>query len=387
MDWADARRTRRFDSEAYSALNSVAPKLISILLPDLRGGGAERVNLDLAHEFARQGHQVEFVLMQARGEFLAEAQVAFSVVDLATHRARSLPFALARYLRQRRPDAVLAAMWPLTVIIPLARHLSGHRCKVLVSEHGILSAQYRDWGKFHRLSLQISVALGYRLVNYRIGVSAGVAADMVFLSGMRYNAFEVVHNPVPLRAVPEQATLDIADHLWCGPSGARILTVGTMKTVKNHPLLLRAFAQLDQPDARLMFVGDGQRREALLSLAQELGVRDRVIFPGFHPDPTPFYKTADLFVLSSNYEGFGNVIVEAMACGTPVVSTDCPSGPAEILENGKWGRLIPVGNADALAEAMRASLEDDHDSATLKRRAADFAPEIAARKYLKLLDL
>ena len=361
--------------------------MISILLPDLSSGGAERVNLDLAHEFVRTGHDVEFVLMQARGELLEEARNSFSVVDLATPRARSLPFALARYLRQRRPDALLAAMWPLTAIAPLALRLSGHRCKVLVSEHGILSAQYRDWGRFHLLLLRLSTSLGYRHINFRIGVSAGVAADMASLSGMRKDAFEVVHNPVPPRAVPEQAALDIADRLWCGPSGARILTVGTMKAVKNHPLLLRAFALLDRPDTRLMFVGDGDGREALLSLARELGVTDRVIFAGFHPDPTPFYKTADLFVLSSNDEGFGNVIVEALACGTPVVSTDCPSGPAEVLENGKWGRLSPVGDADALAEAMRASLKDDHDTAALKRRAADFAPEIAARKYLELLDL
>lgn len=361
--------------------------MISILLPDLSSGGAERVNLDLAHEFVRAGHEVEFVLMQARGEFLEEARASFSVVDLATPRARTLPRALARYLHQRRPDALLAAMWPLTVIAPLAQRLSGHRCKVLVSEHGILSAQYRDWGRFHLLLLRLSTSLGYRHINFRIGVSAGVAADMASLSGMRKSAFEVVHNPVPPRAVPEQAALDIADRLWCGPSGARILTVGTMKAVKNHPLLLRAFALLDRPDTRLMFVGDGDGREALLSLARELGVTDRVIFAGFHPDPTPFYKTADLFVLSSNDEGFGNVIVEALACGTPVVSTNCPSGPAEILENGKWGRLSPVGDADALAEAMRASLKDDHDTAALKRRAADFAPEIAARKYLELLDL
>ena len=360
---------------------------ISILLPDFRGGGAERVNLDLAYEFARAGHEVEFVLMQARGELLEEARASFSVIDLATPRARSLPLALVRYLRRRRPDALLAAMWPLTVIAPLAQRLSGHRCKVLVSEHGILSAQYSDWGRFHRLLLRLSTSIGYRQVNSRIGVSAGVAADMASLSRMRNDPFEVVHNPVAPRAVPEQAALDIADRLWSGPSGARVLTVGTMKTVKNHPLLLRAFARLNQPDARLVFVGDGDGREALLSLAQELGVTDRVIFAGFHPDPTPFYMTADLFVLSSNYEGFGNVIVEALATGTPVVSTDCPSGPAEILENGKWGRLTPVGNADALAEAMRASLEDDHDTAALKRRAADFAPEIAARKYLELLDL
>ena len=361
--------------------------LISILLPDLGGGGAERVNLDLAYEFARAGHAVEFVLMQACGDLLEEARASFSVIDLDTPRARALPLALARYLRQRRPDALLAAMWPLTAIAPLAQWLSGHHCNALVSEHGILSAQYRDWGRFHRLLLRLSTSLAYRHVNSRIGVSAGVAADMASLSGMRNDTFEVVHNPVPARAVPKQAALEIADRLWSGPSGARVLTVGTMKTVKNHPLLLRAFARLDRPDARLMFAGDGTGRKALLSLARDLGVVDQVIFAGFQLDPTPFYETADLFVLSSNYEGFGNVIVEALATGTPVVSTDCPSGPAEILENGKWGRLTPVGNADALAEAMRASLEDDHDTAALKRRTADFAPEIAARKYLKLLDL
>lgn len=360
---------------------------IAILLPDLRGGGAERVNLDLAHAFNRAGHQVEFVLMQARGEFLEEARASFSVVNLATPRARALPRALGWYLRQRRPGALIAAMWPLTVIAPLALRLSGHRCKVLVSEHGILSAQYRDWGRFHRLLLRLSTSLAYRHVNARIGVSAGVAADMASLSGMRNNAFEVVHNPVPPRAVPEEAALYIADRLWSCPRGARILTVGTMKTVKNHPLLLRAFARLNRPDARLMFVGDGNGREALLSLACELDLAERVIFAGFRSDPTPFYKTADMFVLSSNYEGFGNVIVEAMACGVPVVSTDCPSGPAEILENGRFGQLTPVGDAGALSKAIADTLDTSHDRDALKDRAADFTPQIAARKYLDLLKL
>jgi len=208
---------------------------------------------------------------------------------------------------------------------------------------------------------------------------------MASLSGMRNDTFEVVHNPVPARAVPKQAALEIADRLWSGPSGARILTVGTLKAVKNHPLLLRAFALLDRPDAMLMFVGDGDGREALLSLAQELGVTDRVIFAGFRPDPTPFYKTADLFVLSSNYEGFGNVIVEAMACGTPVVSTDCPSGPAEILVNGKYGRLVPVGDPEKLAKGIEEALQASHDTDALIARAAEFSPSIAAQSYLKVM--
>ena len=359
--------------------------MISILLPDLRGGGVERIRIVLAHEFARAGHEVEFVLMQARGELLEEARASFSVVDLATPRARSLPLALARYLRQRRPDALLAAMWPLTATAPLALRLSGHRCKVLVSEHAILSAQYRDWGRFHRLFLRLSTSVGYRSVDYRIGVSAGVAADMAALSGIRKDSFEVVYNPVPPRAVPEEAALDIADRLWSGSRGARILTVGTMKAVKNHQLLLRAFARLDRPDARLMFVGDGPGRNGLMALAQDLCIANQVIFAGFRPDPTPFYKTADLFVLSSDYEGFGNVIVEALACGTPVVSTDCPSGPAEILVNGKYGRLVPVGDAEKLAKGIEEALQASHDTDALISRAAEVSPSIAAQSYLKVM--
>ncbi len=360
---------------------------ISILLPDLRGGGAERINIDLAHEFARAEHDVEFVLMQARGELLEEVQASFSVVDLATLRARSLPTALARYLRRRRPYAILAAMWPLTVIAPLVVRLSGHRCKVLVSEHNQLSVQYRDSGRGHIWSMRSSMAVGYRLADHRVGVSEGVASDISNLSGLRSEKFHVIHNPVSTRSEPSMESINAAEALWATPPGVRIVTVGSMKAQKNHPLLLRAFARLNRADARLMFVGDGQGRDALLSLARELGVEDRVILAGFHSDPTPFYQTADLFALSSDYEGFGNVIVEAMACGTPVVSTDCPSGPGEILEGGKYGRLVPVGDVEAMANAIAATLDEPAPSEQLKDRAADFHPAKAAKPYLDLLGL
>ena len=360
---------------------------IFILLPDLRGGGAERVNLDLAYEFARAGHDVEFVLMQARGELLEEARVSFPVVDLAAPRTRAVPRALARYLRHRRPDALLAAMWPLTVVAPLTQRLSGHRCKVLVSEHGILSAQYHEWGAAHRLLLRASMALCYRLTDHRVGVSSGVVQDIAALSGLRPDTFDVIHNPVPPHSDPIVSVLRHAETLWSAPAGARILTVGTMKAVKNHPLLLRAFARLDRPDARLMFVGDGKGRDALLSLAHELDVADRVILAGFHADPTPFYKTADLFALSSDYEGFGNVIVEAMAYGTPVVSTDCPSGPGEILEGGQHGRLVPVGDVEAMAHALAQTLDSPSPPESLKARAAEFHPAKAAKAYLDLLGM
>ncbi|WFM69995.1 glycosyltransferase [Halomonas sp. CKK8] len=360
-------------------------KLISVLLPDLRGGGVERIRIVLAHEFSRVGHDVEFVLMKARGELLHEAKASFPVIDLATHRARGMPLALARYLRHRRPDTLLAAMWPLSVIAPVATRLSGHRCEVVVSEHNTLSVQYRDWGRLHRGLMRASMALGYRLADHRLGVSTGVVEDIARMSGLGSDAFDMVHNPVPPRSAPAPEAIEAAEALWDGPSGARVVTVGSMKAQKNHSLLLRAFARLDRPDARLMFVGDGKGRDELASLARELGVADRVILAGFHPDPKPFYQTADLFALSSNYEGFGNVIVEAMACGTPVVSTDCPSGPGEILDGGKFGRLVPVGDVEAMGSAIAATLDEPAPSEQLKVRAADFHPAKAAKAYLDLL--
>lgn len=358
---------------------------IAILLPDLRGGGAERVNIDLAREFIRQGHTVDFVLMQARGELLDLVPDGARVVDLKTPRVRNMIWPLRRYLQRERPNALLAAMWPLTVLAPLVHYLSSHRCTVLVSEHNALTVQYAIWGKLHRLAMKASMALGYRLAAARVGVSGGVADDISRLSGLPRQMFSAIHNPVPTSPKPDEAAIGLAERLWACNPGARTITVGSLKAQKNHPLLLQAFAKLDRPDARLMFVGTGSGHNNLVTQAAHLGVADRVIFAGFHTDPSPFYATADLFVLSSDHEGFGNVIVEALGHGLPVVSTDCPSGPAEILENGRYGRLVPVGDAEALALAMEGALVANHDREALKRRAADFAPEIAAKKYLDLL--
>lgn len=359
---------------------------ISILLPDLRGGGVERIRLVLARELVRRGLSVEFILMQATGDLLAEAQREFSVVDLAAPKMRNGIPLLADYLCQRRPDALIAAMWPLTVIAPFAARMSGFRGKVLVSEHNTLSQQYKKWGLLHRITLRASSAVGYRLASARVGVSLGVCSDIAGLSFMSRSHFTTIHNPVRAAAKPDYDDLSTANALW-GKVGKRILNVGSLKDQKNHALLLRAFGIMSQSDARLMLLGQGANEAALRTLASNLGIADRVIFAGFHPDPSAFYATADLFVLSSDYEGFGNVIIEALSFGLPVVSTDCPSGPSEILEGGQFGRLVPVGDATALARAMEEALTVTVDRESLIRRASDFAPEIAARKYLDLLGL
>lgn len=358
---------------------------IALLLPDLGGGGAERLSIVLAHEFARAGYAPEFALLQAKGELLAEARAAFPVHDLGSAQARAALPALARYLRQARPDGVIAAMWPLTAIAPIAARIAGLSAKVLICEHATLSQQYARWGLGHRLLLRASTFAAYRLASVRAGVSLGVCEDIAKLSGLPLSRFETIYNPIPPAAVPTPAARAAAEALWGAGGGPRILTVGSLKAQKNHALLLRAFAALPRPDARLMLLGHGDHEAALRALAAELGIAERVVFAGFHHDPGPFYAAADLFALSSDYEGFGNVIVEALFFGLRVVSTDCPAGPAEILEGGRFGRLVPMRDAPALARAIDAALDTPADRAALIRRAGDFAPDIAARRYLELL--
>lgn len=358
-----------------------------MLLPDLRGGGAERVSLDLARAFASAGHKVEFVLMKAIGDFLPEARKQFEIIDLQARQTRNVPTALARYLRTKRPDVLIANMWPMTSAAVVGRALSRQSCRLLLVDHSTLSRAYVSWGRIHNTIMRASMWATYRLADFVAGVSVGVARDIECLASLGNHSVTVLHNPIPLRAQADAAARAQAESLWNCPQGERTLTVGSLKDAKNHPLLLRAFAQLSRPTSTLMFVGQGQNEPMLRAIAHNLGIADQVVFAGFHSDPSPFYATADLFVLSSDYEGLPTVLIEALSFGLPVISTDCPSGPAEILENGRWGRLTPVGDVQALAHAMDAALSEQVDRNALICRAADFSPEIAARKYLDLLAL
>ena len=353
---------------------------IAVLLPDLRPGGAERMHVQMAREWIARGCKVEFVLLQARGELLDLLPEGASVVSLEVDRVRSLLWPLMRYLRKARPDVLLAGMWPLTVIAPLATRLSGFSGTVAVSEHEPLSLGYAERGKLHRVGLRCSTALGYRLADMRIGVSSGVSDDMALLSSIPRDRFFVIFNPAA--SGNTQAKAD-RPAVLLDASAPLILTVGTLKRVKHHDRLLDAFAQIaSMTDATLCILGEGSERTALETQVHALGLEGRVLLPGYKSDPAPYYARADLFVLSSDHEGFGNVIVEALDHGVPVVSTDCPSGPREILQEGKYGTLVPVGDVDALAQAMLATLHAPHDPAALKARARDFAVDTIADQYL-----
>lgn len=358
----------------------VSSKLIALLLPDLRPGGVERVSLRLAESLLGHGYRVDIVLMSAQGELLSQVPRGARVIDLGVTGLLRLPWPLARYLREKRPHALRVAMWPLTVAALLTARGALTGMRVIVSDHNTLSLSARVGVLPTRPLLRMSLPV-YRLAHGVVAVSAGVAADVARLGHLDADAIRVIHNPaargLPLpTSAPDRPTVP-----------KRIISVGALKAQKDYATLISAFAKLrvTRP-AKLTILGEGDLRVGLEEQARRLGVASDVELRGFILDPYPHYLASDLFVLSSRYEGFGNVIVEALECGLPVVATDCRSGPSEILLDGRYGRLVPVGNVEVLAEAMAEALDERPDPVRQARRARDFTAEHAVRAYLELLD-
>lgn len=215
-------------------------------------------------------------------------------------------------------------------------------------------------------------------------VSEGVKRDLCAMARLPLDSMKVIYNPTAVGLKPIEVEPVLRERLWGSPSDHCILSVGTLKAQKDHKTLIEAFALLPKRlNAKLAILGEGSLRPELEMLVRRLGLEGRVLMPGFVLDPYPWYQTADLFVLSSRWEGFGNVIVEALECGVPVVSTDCPSGPAEILQNGRFGSLVPVQDKVAMADAITRALQQSVDRVALRRRAEDFSVPNIAAQYLR----
>lgn len=365
---------------------SYSAATIAILLPDLRGGGAERVAVNLANVYIERGFSVDIVVMSAIGEFMPLARPEIHIVDLKVKRMRSVLLPLMRYLRSRQPSVLLACMWPLTIIALLARRMACVPTRVIVAEHTTWSVAEINAFPFQRWLLRTTMRLFFPWANGVTAVSRGAAIDLARISGLDPGRIAAIYNPVVGNNLHANAHADGHPERWWKGGHKRVLGVGTLKTIKDYPTLLRAFAMLRKStDARLLILGDGEERSSLEDTCRELGIEEFVDMPGFASDPFPYYAHADLHVLSSTGEGFGNVIVEALEQGTPVVSTDCLSGPREILCDGKYGRLVPVGDATALAMAMRDTLGEASDPEALKARASDFAVDKIADEYVDVL--
>lgn len=357
---------------------------LAVLVPSLDGGGAERVVVNLLRGFAAADIPMDLVLVRPRGPLLSEVPDSVRIVPLRGGRIiASLP-SLIRYLRRNRPVAMLSHLDTMNVLALVARRLSGVSVRTVVTTHVALSRHAPAVSGRQRIAARLARRL-YPSADVVVGVSDGVARDLARHIRPRRADIRTIHNPIVTPEARERART--AHGAPNGEvAGPLVLSVGRMTPQKNHRLLLDAFARVaaERTDARLAILGDGRERPALERRAAELGIADRVELPGF-VDPAPWYARASVFVLSSDWEGLPTVLIEALLFGCPIVSTRCPSGPEEILANGRYGSLVPPGDAPALAAAVLQSLASPPERELLRRRALDFDCEHAVEAYLDAL--
>jgi glycosyltransferase involved in cell wall biosynthesis len=363
-------------------------KHIALFLPSLRGGGAEKVMVNLALGFVEQGLKVDLVLAKAEGPYLSRVPEEVRVVDLGARRVLySLP-GLVRYLRRERPQAMLSALNYANIVAIWAKLLARVQMHLVVSERNTLSCSTRNASSVRVKLLPLLIKIFYPYADAVVAVSHGVAEDLITMTGLPMEKVKVIYNPVITPELFAKAEEPL-DHPWFRPGEPPVvLGVGRLTKQKDFPTLIRAFALVrKERPARLMILGEGEERPKLETLARELGIEEDFVLPGFVENPYKYMKRASAFVLSSRWEGLPAVLIEALALGVPVISTNCPSGPAEILEHGKWGCLVPVGEPHLLARAILEILQNDVRIPSHKTAWERFSKENAVIAYLQVLGI
>lgn len=360
---------------------------IALAVPLLAAGGAERVILNLAHALVDEGVGVDIVVLREEGEFLDEARAIPGVrlVVLGAARSTTSAFALARYLRREAPFAIVPALYTLTLSCIVAARLSGYRGRVVSTIHNTIGTAEAAAPSVASRAMLAAMRMLLPWSDAVVAVSRGVAEDLPRSLGIAPDRVHVIYNPVVSPALFEAATQPPA-HPWLAARGLPVIVgIGRLVPQKDFPTLLRAFRLLrDEFPCRLVILGEGPDRLALTELARELGIADDLDLPGFVANPYSVLANASAFVLSSRWEGLPTVLIEALALGVPLVATDCPSGPREILDHGRLGRLTPVGDPQALALAIKAQLGGERDAEAGRAASKPYTFRAAARAYLAL---
>ena len=361
------------------------PKLekVALFVPSLCGGGAEKVTVTLANEFAKKNIKVDLLLAHAHGPYLTDVSPAVRVIDFTRARVVSCIPQLVRYFATHRPACLLSALNHANVAAAIARRISGSRSRLVVAEH--TTPLTMRVSRLRGLVVKHLLRFAYRSADLVIAVSQGVASDLRSLK-IPPKKIAVIYNPIVSEDLLLKASIGCS-HPWFQPGQHPVvLAVGRLVETKDFALLIQSFARVRKShDARLVILGEGPARPDLETLIATLRLQDCVDLPGFVANPYSFMKNAAVFVSSSGREGFGNVIVEALACGLPIVSTNCP-GPCEILCDGKWGTIVPVGDGEALAKAvdeiLKAQVSPKQHSI---ERSKVFSVAISVDKYLNTL--
>jgi glycosyltransferase involved in cell wall biosynthesis len=368
---------------------------VAIFIPSFGDGGVERMLVNLARGLDGLGVQVDFLLGDSEGApYLETLPGTVECLQMPAEQEQRQRAFLTAYLTRRRPDVVLSAKLKADAVAIGAKRLHPGPTRFFLRPGTTFSARFeartrrllRRWSYYRRLRRI------YRQADGIVAVSQGVARDVAHIARLPETAIHVVRNPT-ITPELEDLARQPAEHPWLRPGGPpTIVGMGGLRRQKDFPTLLRAFARLRRDlapgrDWRLVICGEGRKRRDLQALAGSLGIAEAVSLPGFVANPYALLARARLFVLCSRWEGSPNVLTEALALGTPAVSTDCPSGPREILQGGRIGPLVPVGDVHALAGAMAETLRQPPQADVLREAVSEYRMEVSAARYLRAFDL
>ena len=411
-------------------------KHIAFVIDSMHGGGAENVCLTLARELLVKQYRVDLILLEFHGErlldiphdvnlfvldrrfetrqstencsiphknirrikrpsgfkdcinstarYLNSLQYSFSFCARPKLRHLFWTASLGEYMRMEQPTLIFPLLFHSITVCLLARRYSSCNVPLICSFRNTLG-----YGRRRKEHMKIMYLKHLLPDAEKIhAVSQGVANSIVNHIPEVQNKVATILNPIPHNVT--SLSKQLINHKWLSSEPRNesnsfpkiILAAGRLTEQKNFLMLIRAFAEVrPQLDVRLILLGDGPQREKICELITSLNIEEAVSMPGWVDNPYSFMASADLFVMSSSWEGCPNVLLEALACGCSVVSTDCPSGPSEILEHGSWGRLVPINDQTALAEAIIATLEEDTNQDALRQRATQFSPEYIIEKF------
>lgn len=359
---------------------------VALFLPSLAGGGAEKIILNVAYGLLQRSIEIDLVLSSRSGQYLERVPPKARVVDLSSPRPlRALP-RLVQYLRAERPRVLFSTLTNANVAALIARRIANTRTPCVVREASTLSEELFNSTRVNRLLLPRFVRWLYPQANAVVAPSNGVADDLSAMAGLQREAIRVIYNPVISASMLLQAR-EKPDHPWFRDSQIPVvLGIGRLSRQKNFETLIRAFAWVRRKfPARLIILGEGEERLQLEQEARNECVYADVALPGFVDNPYAFLGHAKVFALSSRWEGLPNALIEALACGISVVSTNCPHGPAEVLADGRYGQLVPVGDVSAMAHALLKALTGNLSTEDPKAHIVKFHAEANIDAYLELL--
>jgi len=364
-------------------------KRLMMVIHSLRGGGSERVLINLLKGLDRKEFYVTLVLYEREFDFPLPNNVEIKILDIHTGRnifkiAKSFILKiirLAQLMRQCKPNVIFSLLSSTNVTVILARLLSRTKCIVFVSEHTHPSSNLKN--EVYGGITKSLMTLLYPKADKIIAVSEGIKEDLIKSFHVPEEKITIIYNPVDINEIG-MLSQEEADHPWFQDKLPIIVSVGRLTRQKGYPYLIKAFSIVRESlPCRLFIIGEGEDKEKLIQMAKESIYAKDIEFIGFQKNPFKYMAKSSIFVMSSLYEGFGNVLVEAMALGLPVVSTDCPSGPSEIIDNKKNGLLVPVKNEKALAKAILDILKNDTLRNDFRREAKIRAQSFALNKMVE----